>query len=535
MSARGELLPWSVVVESALSRERYAEIAAAHAQRSLVARAVSLAPELDALRFDRAALVGALLVACDEAGSPPEARRAAERLADPRAVAVVTGQQPGFLGGPLYSFFKAIHAVALAREIERAAGRPVVALFWNHSDDHDIDETRGVSLPDASGDVQRIALDLGRGRPFLSDVLVPEDAQRPFDRVRELLPAGPDRERVIDLYEPVPGRRFAAEAARQLAALVGRLGLCVFEPRHLRVLLSRELARVAEDAAAGFARLERLARDLRGRAIEPPFDATGPPLLFQRTEAGRERVRFDGASFGLPSERRLEPRSMAEAIRGSPDDFTAGVASRLVVEALAIPVVAVVRGPAELAYSPSAAAFVPRGAGRPLPVEVPRFAATLVDAKLRDVLTGLGWSAAQVVRGLADDESSRRRERVPVETALEELERDADKRLATIRDDLLRADGNLARPHEKTVATVSSALRSLRDKLARAVDEREATGARRRKRARAWLRPMGALQERRIPIAPFLCAGIERRVDSLLDAVEPVPSGHRILSLDEDP
>ena len=55
---------------------------------------------------------------------------------------VVTGQQPGLMGGPLFTFHKAATAIRLCREINEVASGPrVVPLFWNHSDDHDHRDT----------------------------------------------------------------------------------------------------------------------------------------------------------------------------------------------------------------------------------------------------------------------------------------------------------------------------------------------------------------------------------------------------------
>ncbi len=55
------------------------------------------------------------------------------------ARAVVTGQQPGFGGGPLYSLFKVATTVALAR-LRSARGLPSVPVFWLGDDDDDLAE-----------------------------------------------------------------------------------------------------------------------------------------------------------------------------------------------------------------------------------------------------------------------------------------------------------------------------------------------------------------------------------------------------------
>ncbi|MBU8871991.1 MAG: bacillithiol biosynthesis BshC [Gemmatimonadales bacterium] len=52
---------------------------------------------------------------------------------------VVTGQQPGFLGGPLYTLYKIATTIALARR-RTAEGRPTVPVFWSADDDDDLPE-----------------------------------------------------------------------------------------------------------------------------------------------------------------------------------------------------------------------------------------------------------------------------------------------------------------------------------------------------------------------------------------------------------
>ena len=60
-------------------------------------------------------------------------------LATGQAEVVITGQQPGLLGGPLYTLYKVATTVALARHLS-LAGRPTVPVFWSGDDDDDLEE-----------------------------------------------------------------------------------------------------------------------------------------------------------------------------------------------------------------------------------------------------------------------------------------------------------------------------------------------------------------------------------------------------------
>jgi len=64
------------------------------------------------------------------------------------AGAVVTGQQVGLFGGPLFTPFKAATAVARARQAT-TAGRPHTPIFWLASEDHDFAEINHVVFPAA--------------------------------------------------------------------------------------------------------------------------------------------------------------------------------------------------------------------------------------------------------------------------------------------------------------------------------------------------------------------------------------------------
>src|SRR5438876_5206810 len=81
-----------------------------------------------------------------------------ERLAAGEVLAITTGQQPGLFTGPLYTIYKALSAIALARRVERERGIPVVPVFWVAGDDHDFAEANHAAVLGKDGEVVNIVL-----------------------------------------------------------------------------------------------------------------------------------------------------------------------------------------------------------------------------------------------------------------------------------------------------------------------------------------------------------------------------------------
>ncbi len=74
----------------------------------------------------------------------------AAKLADASTVAVVTGQQAGLFGGPLYTLLKAMTAIRLAARTSREHGTVVVPVFWIDAEDHDWNEIAACGVLDGT-------------------------------------------------------------------------------------------------------------------------------------------------------------------------------------------------------------------------------------------------------------------------------------------------------------------------------------------------------------------------------------------------
>ena len=156
------------------------------------------------------------------------ARTSLEVLGNAGTFCVVTGQQPGFLCSPLYSLYKALQACRLAHELSGSWGTPVVPLFWNHADDHDVAEVHHAYLLTRNFDVQKVVLaGLSSGRQPLSRIVL-DDAQA-LSATRELLAqmhgGQPELEETLELFMPRAGETLPRAFTRAFSALLGEHGL----------------------------------------------------------------------------------------------------------------------------------------------------------------------------------------------------------------------------------------------------------------------------------------------------------------------
>lgn len=526
-----QLLPFSVAATDPAALARQRSILEEHARKPLLERAAELGRSAAIRPARGGAAAEAIEVSAKARGLSAGAQLSAARLRDPRAVAVITGQQPGFLGGPLYCILKAVHCVRFAQALEKTLGVPVVPLYWIHTDDHDIDEVRGIGLFAGRKPPVHVSVDLGRGRPFLSDVRLPASAAELWQQILPLIPAGPDRETALQWLRPEPGEPLANATIRLLDGLFGEHGLVPFEPLDLRAPLSLELADVVEALPSTIPQFQQMAAKVRADGLRGPFDLEDPPILFQRTARGRERVHIEANRALLPSGEGIPFAELAQRIRSQPELFSAGVASRVLVEALALPVAASIRGPGELAYSPFCEPFLPKQHMRPLPIEIPRWTATLVPQEIADLCNSIGLEPASLVDPAAAAPAASERAKLSEELEIQQISADLRARLAALRDPLLAAESALARPLEKTLATTGRSLEKLGRKVTEALDRKLDLAHIRWNRARAVLRPFGAPQERSIGALQFLPSGQKAFVNRLMEACDLVPTGHRLLQI----
>src|SRR6185312_2856439 len=123
-------------------------------------------------------------------GASGKTLAAAAKLADPNTVAIVTGQQAGLFGGPLYTVLKALTAIKLAEQVSRDHNVTVVPIFWIEAEDHDWDEVRSCTVLDAEMAPKTVGLAPRSGEPIpVAAITVDEQIASVLSDLEQALPA----------------------------------------------------------------------------------------------------------------------------------------------------------------------------------------------------------------------------------------------------------------------------------------------------------------------------------------------------------
>ena len=489
------------------------------------------AERVRAQRRSRAEMAQCLAAQQERRGAPPACRDAAARLTDPQTVAVVTGQQAGAFGGPLFTLLKAISALQLAHQASTLLGSPVVAVFWVDAEDHDWDEIASCTVLDAQYQPRTVTLPAPEGAGEL-----PIAKLRPDERVLESIEAlGATLSRTeftdwtLDLLRTSyrPGVGMAESFATWLESVLGPHGLIVFDAadsstkRLVADVFKTEIASPGQTAALAAKAGERLAALGHAPQVVPQADSVSLFYL----DGARKPIKRQGDQF-VVGDRSYPAEALAAEIAARPEQFSPNVLLRPIVQDTLFPTICYVSGPSELAYL-GQLREVYQHFGVAMPLVHPRASATLVDSATQRFLTKYGVALEDLQ---PQDESALNKllqSQLPptVEAAIKEADEAVARAMQRVVQVIPAVDPTLAGAAKTTLGKMEHEIRSLHGKVIQAVKKRDETLRRQFTRAQAQTFPQGQPQERVLGVPFFLNLYGSALVDRLLQELADVDLG----------
>ena len=489
-------------------------------------------------RAEPAALSAALVAFQQRLGADEAAVANARRLADPLTPVVTVGQQPGLLTGPLYTPYKALTAISLARHIGTLRDRTAVPVFWAGCDDDDRGEVDHCGCWDQRGQMTMIHY--------------PEEAGEP-GQLAGSLPAGEYGGRVIAQLAPLlDGLPYAgdtlallrgtlAESAdlgewfcRLLARLFGPLGMVVCDPRlpEMRRLgaevLRRELAEPLHTTRLVNEGAEKLHAAGYAPALTKPEETVN---LFLADGLRRQRVSYRDGQFIAAGATHAREDLLA-MLAADPGCLLPNAVLRPVVQEYLFGSAAFVAGPHELCYW---AELLPvfRALGVEMPPVVPRAGATLVSSGTASFLRNHRLDALSL---LHDYDGVRLRLLAEAQPAAMQLmftraREQVDGLVAGMAEVLADYESTLAGSALATQQRMLNEVERLERKALKAVERRSTELTERLEASAHSLFPGRGLQERLLNIGSLLARFGQGVPEQLLDLLDGQEGYHLVVEI----
>jgi bacillithiol biosynthesis cysteine-adding enzyme BshC len=445
------------------------------------------------------------LLAGQNSAPSPAAAAALEALSGGAGV-VVTGQQVGLFGGPLFTPFKAATALARARQAT-ASGLPHAAIFWLATEDHDFEEINHVVFP-ARRELRKLSYTAAPETARPVGGLVLDDSITPLvEQAEELLGASEAMDVLAAAY--IPGRTLAKAFAEFYSRVFAAQGLLVLDAggREMHRMGAPVLRAALERADELHAALVERNRELEAGgyhtqvAVVPQSsllflidEGTGARLALKRLTPSAEEPN----GLWQAGRKSYTTADLVGILETEPERISPSALLRPVFQDFLLSTSAIVGGPAEIAYFAQSAVLYERILGRVTPA-LPRFSATLIEPMIGELLkkhgltlekvfAGNSASLAQLLASQALPEEGKRK-MAAAGTALE-------AELAELLEWMGSLDAGLVRSAEIAASKMHYQMSRLRRLAANFQLQREEALTRHAESVSQALYPGGALQER---------------------------------------
>jgi len=457
-----------------------------------------------------------------------------------KTITVVTGQQLGILGGPLYTIYKIITAIRLANQLtERYDEFKFIPVFWLEGDDHDFNEVRSINLFDNENQVINIGykeeIDDDDAKQSIGKINFDEALNEFFSKYESSLR---DSDFKIELLTKLKecyqvGKSFKQSFKELIYWLFDEYGLVIFDPQDVEVksLLKPIFKKEVNDFAIHTQKLIQVSAKL-----EELYHAqvkVKPVNLFYHTDDGRYSVEPVEDIFKLRRKRKQFTKDeILNEIENFPDKFSPNVLLRPICQDFLFPTGFYIGGPSEIAYFAQVT---------PLydfynivsPIIFPRSSATILeknvasgldkyDLSMNDILLGLEELKEKVIASLSENN---------IEIAFEEASKEIELTFDKIKENLFAIDKTLVDSSGRYKDRIMSSIAELKSKATKAQETKHETTIRQLTRLSNLLYPLGNLQEREINFTYFYNKYGKDFIRKVYDDISVSEFEHQVISI----
>ncbi|MFT4659755.1 MAG: bacillithiol biosynthesis cysteine-adding enzyme BshC [Patiriisocius sp.] len=454
-------------------------------------------------------------------------KRNLELLGLENTLTVTTGHQLGLFTGPLYTIYKIVSTIKLARQLNQSSGEnKFVPIYWLASEDHDIDEIdhmhifgKTVKWHHPKGDaVGRMKLDCIEG---------------PLEEVYEILG---DSNNALEIKEMLSkaysSDKNLTQATRAVIHhLFSRHGLIIFDADNRSVkgefksIFKKE---ILDDVYSQ--KVNQLGDELLDLGYKKQVNPR-EINIFYLDDGERNRIkRVEGKFIIDSSEKTVSGDELLEILDKTPERFSPNVILRPLLQECILPNVAYVGGPGELTY------WLELKDGfdyyeLPFPGLILRNSALIVDQQSQKKLLKLNMSAAELFGELESLLKSRITKDASIDTSLDY----SKSHLMTLYDGIMEkvgaVDQSLMKFAQAERKKTENSINVIEKKLVQAEKRKQDVTLNQIRSLKEKLFPGNGMQERKDNFFQYYLSDGYGIIESLMESFDPISNSVNVYSL----
>jgi bacillithiol biosynthesis cysteine-adding enzyme BshC len=419
--------------------------------------------------------------------------------------AVITGQQIGVIGGPLYSLYKTIAAIKLATLLkEKFFSYNFLPVFWMPSDDSDLNEINLASVLDKENRFQRIFLfnnEVDYDKQLVGDISI-VDSNSFFAKLQDLLRETEFTKNLIETLKSIysNGKNLKTAFKELWMRLFDEDGLIIFDAdddearKLLKPIYERELNNFLEHS-------KLLIRD--SALLEDIYHAQvkiKPINLFIIEDGKRFSLEPDKNGFSLKGKKNFYPKSEFQKILDEkPQVFSPNVLLRPLCQDYLFPTLTYIAGPSEISYYAQIKNYY-KAFNMQMPIVYPRPSATIVENSAKKIidkyniaLTDFLSSKQSCVKTILNSLSE-----INPESIFNKYFKEAQNFYSSLKNEILLIDSALQNACENFKDKIVQNMEVLKKKTEQAYERKNEIAANQLEKLGSLLLPDDNLQEREL-------------------------------------
>lgn len=463
-----------------------------------------------------------------------------ELLKSKKTLAVVTGQQLGVAGGPLYTLYKIITAIKLSNHLsERYDEYKFVPIFWLEGDDHDFNEIRYINLINDKNELQKFEYDSDVSeeddRGSVGFLKINESIDSFFEQIKNSIRNTEFTPGILsEITEIYSKGKSLKQAFRELVFwLFDKYGLIIFDPqdRDIKTLMKpvfkKELANYRQHTEKLVSVSAKLDDDYHAQVKIRPVN------LFYSTDGGRFLIDPVDNEFRLRKKRKkFSYEELINLIETEPENFSANVLLRPICQDYILPTAFYIGGPSEVAYFAQVTPLYDFFKIA-VPVIYPRSSVSLVEKNVASVINKYSlkinqvfWEPEALKEYVLSTLSS-----ITIDGIFNDAENKINVILDQLKENLFEFDKTISDTSTKYRLKILNYLLELKGKAISVQKTKHETTLRQVDKISSTLFPNSVLQERELNFIYFVNKYGMDILDKLMDEIEINKFEHQVINL----